>query len=237
MKYLRENEDRFGAELEKIESWAQAIFRREPYAEWRSTYPRLFTDVIQPYSSFTDRHISLRAGLWVHTPGGLSTMIGPPINQSAPLQVVTGAIETDWHHFELFIVVEAPQFDGRVLIIEPETVIAQLYFVDRRAHEAAEIRFSTSDPGAEPSYWAGWDHLGRRLVESGKGIASERGGVASVQIACPHCYVSVTAAAESGVPEGHTVARGFNPLYKILKRESRKLAPERTEDGEPSSER
>ena len=238
MKYLRENADRFRSELDKIESWAQVIFQPERLMERRGIHPRLFTDIIQPYSSFTNRHISLRAGLWVHTPDGLSTIIGPPINQPSPLHVVAGAIETDWHHFELFIVLEAPHFEDRVLIIEPGTVIAQLYFVDRRAHEGAEIRFSNDDPGADPAYWAGWDQLARRLVESGKGLSSERGGVASVQIGCPHCYVSVTSAAESGVPEGHTVTRSFNPLYKILKHESRKLAGEKTEEyGECSGER
>jgi len=220
LKYLRENSTCFAAELEAIASHAETIFRPEEYKTLRLQHPRLASDVIQPYSSFTDRHISMRVGFWIQTPAGVSTVIGPPVNQPVALKTITGAVETDWHHFELFLVFEAPEFEGPVLFIEPGTVVGQLHFVTRREQECAELRFSTEDPGAEPSYWAAWDKMGRHLVETGKGTVAERGGIASVQIGCPHCYVSVTAAAEQEIPDGHVVQRGFNPLYKILKHAS-----------------
>jgi len=231
LKYLRENARRFAAVLESIEHYAQRIFRPDVYAEVQPHPAWLFRDVVQPYSAFTPRHLALRAGFWAQTPPGVSTLIGPPINQNGPLSIMTGAIETDWHHFELFVVTEMPEFDGQVLLIEPDTTIAQMYFVARATQGQAEIRFSVDDPGAEPDYWAAWDGLGARLVRAGKGTAAERTGVASVDIGCPHCYVSVTAASEHGVPEGHVVRRGFNPAYKILKKEYRenRREPERPE--------
>jgi hypothetical protein len=235
MKYLRENSRQFAKELQKIQEYAQTIFQPEALEVLRASHPLLFSDVVQPYSSFTSRHFSMRAGLWVHTPPGISTVIGPPLNQQTiPLKVVTGSIETDWHHFELFVVFEAPEFENQVLVIEPKTVVAQLYFVARDAQERTELRFSRTDPGAEPVYWAGWDALGRLLLQEGKGRTADLRGVASVQIACPHCFFSVTAASENGVPEGHVMHRGFNPAYKILKHAYRRLRDIRSAEGQSS---
>ncbi len=236
LKYLRENARRFTTPLETIAHYARRIFRPEVYAELQPRHPRLFGDIVQPYSAFTDKHLSLRAGLWVHTPPRVSTVIGPPINQGGPLSVMTGAIETDWHHFELFVVVEVPQFDGQVLVIEPDTTIAQMYFVARARHDQVEVRFSRDHPGAEPGYAAAWEELGARLVREGKGMVVERSGVASVQIGCPHCYVSVTTAAEHGIPEGHVTRRGFNPAYKLLKNEYHARSGDTTGNCPPTKE-
>jgi hypothetical protein len=219
LKYLRENARRFANVLETIEYYARRIFRPEVYARMQPHHPQLFGNVVQPYNSFTTKHFSIRAGIWVHTPPGMSTLIGPPINQKKPLSILTGAVETDWHHFELFVVAELPEFDDQVLLIEPDATIAQLYFVARTAQEQIEIRFSRDHPGAEPGYWASWEELGTRLVQEHTTMVAERVGVASINIGCPHCYVSVSAAAENGVPDGHVLRRGFNPAYKILKQE------------------
>jgi hypothetical protein len=86
-------------------------------------------------------------------------------------------------------------------------------------HTDIELRFSQDEPGAEPIYAAGWDALGHRLVKEGQGKVFERGGTASVNVACPHCFVSVTTAAEKGVSDDHLIRRGFNPAYKLLKHE------------------
>jgi hypothetical protein len=182
-----------------------------------SRLPRLLSDVIQPYSAFTDRHVSMRAGLWVATPPGVSTLIGPLVNQVGPLAIRTGAIETDWHHFELFVVAEIPDFPEQVMMVDPGTPIAQLHFAARTCHETTELRFSPTDPGAEPRYGAAWDALGRRLVAEQRVTVAQRRGVGSIQLGCPHCYVSVTAAADGDLPESHILQRGFNPAYKILK--------------------
>ncbi|HXW79321.1 MAG TPA: hypothetical protein VEJ84_07465 [Acidimicrobiales bacterium] len=218
MRYLRENSDRFTSTLEEIASSAAKVFTPEGYASLQCLDRRLVTDVVQPYNSFTGQHISLRASLWAHTPPGINTVIGPPLNAPSRLCINTGSIETDWHHLELFIVSDLPSFDGDVLLIPAGTVIAQLFFVPREMAVSTELRFSADHPGAEPDYWSGWRQLGYALTGSGQAKASNRGGVASVQLACPHCFISVTASAEGVLPEGHTLYREFNPAYKVLKR-------------------
>ncbi len=217
VKYLRENSKKFPAVLDKIGVHASRILLMENCGKLKTRPPWLFTDIVQPYRAFTDKHISIRAGLWVQTPPGINTVIGPPINQNGQLSIITGAIETDWHHFELFVVAEVPRFEGQVLIVEPDTLIAQMHFVAR--FPDAELRFSLDDPGGDRIYHAGWEQLGDRLVQENAGRTLERSGVASIDLSCPHCFVSVTAAAEQHLPEGHVFRRGFNPAYKILKRE------------------
>ena len=217
LKYLRENSRRFASVLDAIERYAQRIFRPEIYAELQPRHRQLLSDVVQPYGAFTESHISLRAGLWVQTPSGVNTVIGPLINQESRLSILTGSVETDWHHFEFFVVVEFPEFDGQVLVLEPDAPLAQAHFVPRETQVQAEIRFSSDHPGADPSYWDGWEDLGEHLVRGGTRMMATRRGLASIHIGCPHCFVSVTAAAEEGVPEGHIVRRNFNPAYKLLK--------------------
>jgi len=167
--------------LERIEQHARRIFNDESE----------FRHVVQPYGSFTDEYVSMRTGFWVRTPPGINTVLAPPVNQPGPLRIVTGSIETDWHHYKLFVVAEMPQFDGPVLFIEPDTVIAQIYFVSRVANETAEIMFSADDPGAEPGYAADWEQFGRELVAQGRATYGEGTG------------------------------REFHPAYKILQRERR----------------
>ncbi len=185
LKYLRENAGRFAPELARIAAHAATIFKPEVYDRLAPPLPRWATDVAQPYSTFAPGHLSLRTGLWIRTPPGVSTIIGPPINQRVPLRALTGAVETDWHHLELFVVVEYPEFDGPCLVIEPEHVLAQLHFAERAIHEQAELEFSRTDAGADPAYHAEWERLAARLVEQGRGTSAARAGVASVNIGCP----------------------------------------------------
>lgn len=223
MKYLRENSARFAGPLEIIARHARSIFDPEAFAQLIRKNPGLATDVVQPYTAFTAKHISFRAGVWVATPPGINTVIGPPINRRGALPVVTGSIETDWHHFELFVVVEVPDFDGQVLVIEPNAPLAQMHFVARDVQQGAEVYFSADEPASDPVYADGWERLGAELTARGRGHLARREGVASVHIGCPHCYVSVTQAAEGDLPDGHYLERGFNPAYKLLKREHRAL--------------
>jgi hypothetical protein len=237
MRYLRENHSRFLSVLDVVEAHARGIFQAQAYERVGRCDPYLLADVIQPYAAFTDRHISLRTGMWVATPPGVSTVIGPLVNQRGPLPVHTGAIETDWHRFELFVVAEIPQFTGQFHVIEPGTPIAQLYFCARTCQERAELRFSASDPGADPDYGPAWDAMGRRLVENGRGRVVTRRGIASVRLECPHCFVSVTAAVDGGTPDVHTSQRGFNPAYRILQQAARrKLPPLPADEGERRGE-
>jgi hypothetical protein len=232
LKYLRENSRRFSSTLQLVEHHARQIFRPDAYDRLRRQRPVLVADVVQPYSMFTRGHLSLRTGLWIYTPAGTSTLIGPPINQLGPLRILMGSVETDWHHLELFVVAEYPEFSDQVLVIEPTRVLAQIYFVDRRVRETTEVRFSDSDPGGDPMYRARWEALERRLDSEGLGTSVSRSGVASVRISCPHCYASVTEAAETPLQDGHQVKNGFHPAYKLLQRQSRRLAKEKSDGGQ-----
>src|SRR5258705_9615944 len=116
-----------------------------------------------------------------------------------------------------------PDFEGQVMLVPPDVAIAQMYFVSRCSAEKVEVRFSSDDPGADPGYAEAWEKLGDKLLRDGRGAVAERSGVASIHIGCPHCFVSVAAAAEYGVPNDHRSQRGFNPAYKILQREHRAL--------------
>jgi hypothetical protein len=224
LKYLRENARTFPRPLKVIEEHARRVLRPDVSEAERPRWPWLLTDLVQPYSSFTARHVSFRAGLWVRTPPGISTVIGPLANRPSPLAVVTGAIETDWHWFELFVVAEVPLFEGQVLLIEPGAPLAQLHFAARDAGAEAELCFSATDPGGEPGYAHGWEVLGARLLEAGRMKFAQRVGVGSVGLGCPHCFVSVTRAAEGHLEPEHVARRGFNPAYRLLQREHRSLA-------------
>jgi hypothetical protein len=120
-------------------------------------------------------------------------------------------------------------------VIEPGNAIAQMFFVARKLQRDAEIRFSRDNPGADPGYAAAWDELGAALVRAGRGKIVERTGVASIQLGCPHCFASVTAAIARGIPDDHQLSRGFNPAYKILKAEHEMLA--KGLEGGPEKER
>jgi hypothetical protein len=218
LKYLRENQAQFASVLDTIRQYAPRVFQKKDPGGVSSSNPWLFEDVVQPYSMFTRSHVSMRTGLWVQTPPGMSTIITAPFNQKSPLCTLTGAIETDWHHLELFVVTEFPEFDGQVLLIEPEVSVAQLFFANRSPMKQTEIRFSQSDPGARPAYRDYWEMLSAQLVQEGRGTSFPRIGTASVDISCPHCYLSVSGATDGQLPDGHVLAAGFHPAYKVLQR-------------------
>jgi hypothetical protein len=104
------------------------------------------------------------------TPPGVATVIGPPINQFSPLAVHTGLMESEWHHSELFLVFDCPRFEGEVLIIEPGTTLAQLYFIAKSTDETSEVWFSEDDPGAERAYRDRSIEVGLDLVDKGRGF-------------------------------------------------------------------
>lgn len=220
LKYLRENAERFGDTLTRLAEHALRIFKPEVYADLRAGNPELFSDVAQPYASFSNEHMALRTGCYAMTPPGVATMIGPPINQRSPLPVHSGLMESEWHHSELFLVFDCPAFEGQILFIEPETTLAQLYFVAQSADQSSEVTFSEDDPGADPAYRERSIAAGLGLIEEGRGfVLSKMTGAKSLSVSCPHCWVSVTAAAETGVPEDHIQVQDFYPGYKILRAE------------------
>jgi len=223
LKYLRENAREFSTALDTIEHYAPRIFKPERYAALKSRHALLFSDVAQPYAAFSNIHMALGAGCYVMTPPGVATVLGPPINQRPVLPFHSGLMESEWHHSELFLVFDSPPFSDRVTIIEPDTVLAQFYFVAKDAHEVSEITFSEDDLGAEPAYTARSIAVGLDLLQHDKEfVISKATGVKSLSVACPHCWVSVTAAAEGGVPDGHVATQDFYRGYKTLRAEYRR---------------
>jgi hypothetical protein len=225
VKYMRENARDFGAALDALAAAAAAIFDPAAYKALRRKHPYLVADVAQPYAAFSNAHIAMRAGCYVKTPPGMATLLGPPINQRPPLPVHTGLMESAWHHSELFMVYDCPAFDGRILLLPAGTVVAQFYFVAHEAHESSEVRFSRKDLGADPAYRQRSVEVGLEVIEQGRDfLISETRGVMSLDVGCPHCWTSVTAAAEGGVDPSHVQRHEFYPGYKALRAEYRRLA-------------
>jgi hypothetical protein len=223
IKYMRENAHEFRAELETLAHFSSRIFRPDAYARLCETIPILAHDVAQPYSAFSNLHMAMGAGCYAKTPRGLATFLGAPINQQSLLQIHAGLMESEWHHSELFIVFDYPQFDGRVLLIEPDRVIAQVYFVALDSHDTTKLEFSETDFGADAAYRKRSIEVGFDLLQQGRHfVISEATGVKSLSVACPHCWVSITAAAEQGVPSEHVLRQDFYQGYKTLRAEYRR---------------
>lgn len=224
LKYLRENARRFATVLDTIGHYAPRIFKPEAYTELQPRYPQLFLDVAQPYTAFSNAHMAMRVGCYVKTPPGIATILGPPINQRPVLQLHTGLMESEWHHSELFLVFDCPDFSEQVLMIEPDTVLAQFYFVAKTMQDASEVVFSEDDLGADPAYRTRSMEVGLDLLQRGKDfVIAEMTGVKSLSVACPHCWVSITAAAEGDVPDDHIRTQDFYQGYKTLRAEYHKV--------------
>jgi hypothetical protein len=216
LKYLRENAGRFADVLERIAGWAERVFRPDAYAALRASRPLLVADVAQPYSSFTNTYMAMGAGCYAMTPPGVATLLGPPINQPPPLRLHTGLMGSEWHHSELFVVFDCPEFDEQVLVIEPDTVLAQFYFV-AQADDTTEIVFEEEHAGADPAYRERSIQVGlEQLRRQQEFFIARATGVKSLSVACPHCWVSVTNAAENGVPDSHIAEQDFYRGYKAL---------------------
>lgn len=229
LKYLRENATEFASVLDLIKAYSPRIFRPDAYNKLQARSPLLVSDVVQPYASFSNRYMAMPAGCYVKTPPGIATMLGPPINQQQVLPLHTGLMESEWHHSELFLVFDCPQFSDRVLLIEPDTVLAQFYFVAKAQQEVSEVVFREDHVGADPAYRARSVEIGLHMLENDKEfIISDMTGVKSLSVACPHCWVSITAAAEGGVPTDHMSTQDFYQGYKALRAEYRRAIRENT---------
>jgi hypothetical protein len=76
IKYMRENAKEFASTLQMLGDYAHRIFKPDEYDKLRARYPVLVSDVAQPYSSFTNLHMSMGAGCYVMTPPGVATILG-----------------------------------------------------------------------------------------------------------------------------------------------------------------
>jgi hypothetical protein len=186
----------------------------------RGKVPEILQDLVQPYSCFSSSHFSIPAGFYVMTPPGIATLIGPPMNRpGSGVAVLSGLIQTDWHHKELFVVTTQPEFDGRSLLILPEQDLAQLYFVVQAAGAEARLehRIAAGDTGR--AYQDGWKRLAGDLASAGRGSVAVRRGVASISLDCLHCRISVVNAAEGDLPHDHEIRTVFTPGYKVRKQQ------------------
>jgi len=230
LRYMRENATEFAGILDQLAPFGPRIFTGDGFQNLAGVDPLLVRDLAQPYTSFSESHMALRAGFYVKTPPGVATMIVPPVNQQAQLTMLAGLMESEWHHSEIFLVFPFPDFDGRALFIEPGTVLAQMLFIASGAESRTEFDHSADQIGADPAYRARSLEVGVELLRSGKPfVVSEVTGVNSISISCPHCFVSVTHAADLGVPPGHVVQHDFYRGYKALAAEYHKAVREREE--------
>lgn len=227
LAFAREHERDFADVLAVVEERAAEVLDPQVVARSERHEPHLFRDLVQPYSLFAEGVLDIPLGLYVVTPPGLGTVIGPPVNRPARLPVQTGLIETDWHQKGLFIVSLAPEFDGQSLLIVPEQEVAQLYFAPYRLAESTVVEQAVQYPGGEDAYPKFWRDLSNRLVAEGRGRSATLTGVASVGLECLHCRVSVTRAAEGELPTEHVRKTAFGTAYKLLKRQRRTESEER----------
>jgi hypothetical protein len=142
------------------------------------------------------------------------------MNQDPALPVYSGLMESEFHHSEAFLVFGLPEFSGQTMVVEPGTALGQMFFVSRPDLQCAEITFSKTDLAAEPAYREKSVEVGLRLLDMKKPfVLSTLTGVMSLSLSCPHCWVSITAAAEGGVPETHVTVQDFYQGYKTLRGE------------------
>jgi len=222
LAYARENEAQFADVLQVVERHAPAVLDPGVVARHAEAASALFRDLVQPYGSFVPGFISIAAGLYAITGPGIGTVIGPPLNQASRLAVQTGLIETDWHHHALFVVIAEPRFEGRALLIMPEEVLAQVYFVAYQETADAVVEHAAAERGGEPAYETRWWAVAEQLVAEGRRGVIEQTGVSSVTLDCLHCRVSVTQAADAGLPDDHVRRTEYVGPYKRVQQQQRR---------------
>lgn len=94
---------------------------------------------VQPGLSFFER--ADQAGLFklhlpwlLRTPDGIDSLYGPPLNRPAPLELLSGLIESDWYAHPVNLVVRRPATGA--LHISAGQIIAQVLFVARDSRRA-----------------------------------------------------------------------------------------------------
>jgi hypothetical protein len=99
---------------------------------------------VQPGISFMNRpdqarHFKLHLPWVLKTPPGVDSLFMPPINRPAPLQLLTGLVESDWYAHPVNLVVDRPA--AGALHVRRGDVLAQILFIDRSSRrEAPELR-------------------------------------------------------------------------------------------------
>jgi hypothetical protein len=216
LAYARANEAEFATELAEIQRQARNVLDAGVFDAYTEAQRRRVCDLAQPYQTFGHGFFALPAGLYVDSPDGVGTVIGPLVNRQNPLVVVAGLVRTDWHHHSLFAVIEAPRLERRALLLPAGTAIAQLYCVAYVDTDDAIVEYSTSDPGGQPAYEERWKSTVRMLSEANRGVHSIKDGLASVSLTCEHCAADISEAVDGDLPDGHARKGMFVPAYKQL---------------------
>jgi hypothetical protein len=216
LAYARDNEADFATELAEVQRQATGVLDANIVGAYTEAQRRQVCDLVQPYQTFGHGFFALPLGLYVESPAGIGTLIGPLLNRQNPLKVISGMVRTDWHHHGLFAVIEAPQFSGRTLLLPADTAVAQLCCVAYAQTTEARIEHSTAHCGGEPAYEARWWSTVGKLAEAQRGVQSVKSGLAGVSLTCEHCAGSISAAVDRDLPPGHGRTDLFVPAYKEL---------------------
>ena len=98
---------------------------------------------VAPGISFFDRVdqldvFKLHLPYIVHTPDNVDTLFVSPINRGAPLDVLSGLVETDWYANPVNLILRKPPGTAPVHVLKGDP-IAQLVFIER-SHRRPELK-------------------------------------------------------------------------------------------------
>lgn len=213
LAYAMSQPRRFADVLAQIRAAAPAVL--VPPAQRRHLPTDVVEFIAQPYHSFAPGFFGIPIGVYAETSRGFGVWLGPLVNRPSVLPLRAGLVETDWHRRQLFLVTEAPDFDGDSLLIPGGTDLAQLWFV---AYDQVEpVRHARLPPSEAIAYDRLWEELSDRLATEGRGILVHNEGVRTVSMECIHCRMSLPEAADDPPPE-HSWTNIYVPTYKTLRR-------------------
>lgn len=206
----------FAEELAEIRAVAPSVLVS---AEERRGVPAdVVAHIAQPYHSFTAGFFGIPTGVYASSPAGTGLYLGPLVNRTGPLPLRAGVVETDWHRREVFLVTDAPAFDGDRLLIPAGSDLAQCWFVAYEQATLIEVRHVAGPPVVGVTYDELWRETTSQLGEDGRGLEAQTSGVRTVSLECIHCRMSLPEAADDPDP-AHSWTDLYVPTYKTLRRQ------------------
>ncbi len=208
----------FADEIEAIREAAASVMVPESQRE------HLPADVIsylaQPYHSFTVGFYGIPTGIFASSAPGFGLWLGPLANRHGPLSLRAGVVETDWHHREVFLVADWPNFEGETLLVPAGSDLAQCWFVAYEQAWTVEVRHQRDPPVEAIGYDVEWRGTTAQLADDRRGIAARNSGIRTVSLDCVHCRISLPGSADDPHPE-HSWTDLYVPTYKTLRRRHR----------------
>ncbi len=123
-------------------SFAGNAFRLAPIA-YRDPQGDTHTyTAVQPGLSFFDRDdqadmFKLHLPFVVRTPAEVDSLFVPPVNRTAPLELVVGLVESDWYATPVSLVARVPR--SGALHVGAGDVVAQMLFLARASRRAEPV--------------------------------------------------------------------------------------------------